>query len=339
MLGKGFESQFAHHIVKRNKQGLPRVWVDGCFDMFHWGHANVVRQAAEVFNYQCCLCVGIHCDETIKKQKAKPVMDQEERTAAVIACEWVDEVVDGITWWCTPYDFVKAFNIDYVVHGDDVVCDATTGKSCYWEMEEHNMMKWVPRTEGVSTTDLIYRILNPTSNDHWNGYRKCVLSIEKIKLFSQQKRKVSKDDVVVYVDGVFDLLHVAHYNLLRKAKELGSYLIVGVHDDHLANSKLNVNYPIENLGERVMGLLACGYVDDVVIGSPEGVTSEMIEKLHIKHVVHGAHRYDEKPYKDAIDAGIMRVCESDSEVCELDIIERIKELQGMYETRNSKKER
>ncbi|BFU22715.1 phospholipid cytidylyltransferase, putative [Entamoeba histolytica HM-1:IMSS-B] len=337
--GKGFENQFKHHLVKNTKPGVPRIWVDGCFDMFHWGHANVIRQAAAAFNYKCCLCVGLHSDKTITTQKAKPVMNEEERTAAVLACEWVDEVVDGIVWWCTPYDFVKSFNIDYVVHGDDIVCDAVTGKNCYWEIQEHGMLKLVPRTEGVSTTDLIYRMLNPTSQDHWTGYRHSILSIDKIRLFSEQKRTAKKDDTIVYLDGVFDLLHIGHYKLLKHAKEIGSYVIVGVYDDVIANKKLGINYPICNIGERVMSLLACGYVDNVVIGAPEGITKEMIEKMHINKVLHGKHEYNELLYKDAIEMNIMDVYDSGSTVTALDIINRIKAMHDTYEERNSKKQR
>ena len=338
-LGKGFEHQFKHHHVKNTKPGVPRIWVDGCFDMFHWGHANVIRQAAAAFDYKCCLCVGLHSDATITEQKAKPVMNEEERTAAVLACEWVDEVVDGITWWCTPFEFVKAFNVDFVVHGDDIVCDAVTGKNCYWEIQEHGMLKLVPRTEGVSTTDLIHRMLNPTSVDHWTGYRHSILSIDKIKLFSEQKRAATKEDKIVYVDGVFDLLHIGHYKLLKHAREMGTYVIVGVYDDVEANKILGVNYPICNIGERVMSLLACGYVDNVIIGAPRGVTKEMIEKMKISVVLHGKHEYHEEYYKDAIDMNIMNVFDTECNVTAADVIQRIISLHDMYEERNSKKER
>ena len=45
-------------------------------------------------------------------------------------------------------------------------------------------------------------------------------------------QKVHKrDDVVVYVDGLFDLFNVSHASLLAEAKKMGTFLVVGVYDD------------------------------------------------------------------------------------------------------------
>lgn len=38
-------------------------------------------------------------------------------------------------------------------------------------------------------------------------------------------------DRIVYVDGVFDLFHAGHAEVFRKAKEMGDFLLVGIHDD------------------------------------------------------------------------------------------------------------
>ena len=46
-------------------------------------------------------------------------------------------------------------------------------------------------------------------------------------------REPKSDDVVVYIDGSFDLLHIGHVATLKKAKSLGTYLIVGLHDDEV----------------------------------------------------------------------------------------------------------
>jgi len=67
-----------------------RVWTDGCFDLMHFGHANALRQAKALGDY---LVVGVHSDAEIRKNKGPPVMNEEERYAAVAACKWVDEVV------------------------------------------------------------------------------------------------------------------------------------------------------------------------------------------------------------------------------------------------------
>lgn len=53
-----------------------KIWVDGCFDMMHFGHANALRQAREMGDY---LVVGVHSDEDIALNKGVPVMRAEER--------------------------------------------------------------------------------------------------------------------------------------------------------------------------------------------------------------------------------------------------------------------
>ena len=67
--------------------------------------------------------------------------------------------------------------------------------------------------------------------------------------------------VITY--GTFDLFHVGHLNLLRRAKELGDYLIVAVSSDAFNALKGKKAYhPIE---DRVKILEAIEYVDEVII--------------------------------------------------------------------------
>ena len=74
--------------------------------------------------------------------------------------------------------------------------------------------------------------------------------------------KMKKRKVITY--GTYDLLHQGHINLLRRAKELGDYLIVGVTSDSFDRSrgKLNVR---NNVLERVEAVKATGYADEVII--------------------------------------------------------------------------
>lgn len=68
--------------------------------------------------------------------------------------------------------------------------------------------------------------------------------------------------VITY--GTFDLLHQGHLNLLRRAKALGDYLIVGVTSDSFdrGRGKLNVR---NNVLERIDAVKATGYADEVII--------------------------------------------------------------------------
>ena len=62
---------------------------------------------------------------------------------------------------------------------------------------------------------------------------------------------------MVYVAGAFDLFHVGHVTFLEKCRELGQYVVVGLHEDYMVNMYKGKNYPIMNLQERVLSVLAC----------------------------------------------------------------------------------
>lgn len=80
--------------------------------------------------------------------------------------------------------------------------------------------------------------------------------------------------------GTFDLLHQGHINLLRRAKELGDYLIVGVTSDSFdrGRGKLNVR---NNVLERVEAVKATGYADEVIIEDYIGQKIDDIQKYDI----------------------------------------------------------
>ncbi|KAJ1879985.1 choline phosphate cytidylyltransferase, partial [Kickxella alabastrina] len=75
----------------------------------------------------------------------------------------------------------------------------------------------------------------------------------------------------------------------KRAREQGDYLLVGIHDDQTVNSVKGGNFPVMNLQERVLGVLQCRYVDEVIIGAPFSVTKDVLEDVyHVDVVVHGA---------------------------------------------------
>ena len=84
--------------------------------------------------------------------------------------------------------------------------------------------------------------------------------------------------VITY--GTFDLLHQGHINLLRRAKALGDYLIVGVTNDNFdrERGKLNVR---NNVLERVEAVKATGFVDEVIIEDYVGQKIDDVQKYDV----------------------------------------------------------
>ncbi len=84
--------------------------------------------------------------------------------------------------------------------------------------------------------------------------------------------------VITY--GTYDLLHQGHINLLRRAKELGDYLIVGVTSDSFdrGRGKLNVR---NNVLERVEAVKKTGYADEVIIEDYLGQKIDDIQKYDV----------------------------------------------------------
>lgn len=84
--------------------------------------------------------------------------------------------------------------------------------------------------------------------------------------------------VITY--GTYDLLHQGHLNLLKRAKELGDYLIVGVTSDSFdrGRGKLNVR---NNVLERVEAVKATGYADEVIIEDYLGQKIDDIQKYDV----------------------------------------------------------
>jgi ethanolamine-phosphate cytidylyltransferase len=75
-----------------------------------------------------------------------------------------------------------------------------------------------------------------------------------------------KEKIIVYVDGVFDLFHAGHIQFLKKAKSLGTYLIVGVISDEACQSYKRK--PIIDLNNRIIMVENIKIVDKVVTKSP-----------------------------------------------------------------------
>lgn len=84
--------------------------------------------------------------------------------------------------------------------------------------------------------------------------------------------------VITY--GTFDLFHQGHYNLLKRAKDLGDWLIVGVTTDNfdLERGKINT---CDNMMERIEAVRATGLADQIIIEEYKGQKIEDIQKYGV----------------------------------------------------------
>ncbi|BAT80456.1 choline-phosphate cytidylyltransferase 2-like [Vigna umbellata] len=135
-----------------------RVYADGIYDLFHFGHARSLEQAKKSFP-NTYLLVGCCNDEVTHKYKGKTVMTEAERYESLRHCKWVDEVIPDAPWVINQ-EFLDKHNIDYVAHDSLPYADASGAANDVYEfVKSVGRFKETKRTEGISTSDVIMRIV------------------------------------------------------------------------------------------------------------------------------------------------------------------------------------
>lgn len=84
--------------------------------------------------------------------------------------------------------------------------------------------------------------------------------------------------VITY--GSFDLFHYGHYNLLKRAKELGDYLIVGITTEEYDKYRGKMNV-VNSLMERIENVKKTGFADEIIIEDHVGQKIEDIQKYGV----------------------------------------------------------
>jgi len=330
--------------------------------MVHFGHANALRQAKKMGDV---LVVGVHSDAEISKHKGPPVFTEQERYKMVRSIKWVDEVVEAAPY-VTTIETLDKYNCDYCVHGDDITTTAD-GVDTYHFVKAAGRYQECKRTVGISTTDLVGRMLLVTKTHHerdemkgpdmmslqdigqdrlarspYTGTSQFLPTTKRIAQFSSG-HEPKPGDRIVYVAGAFDLFHVGHLDFLEEAHKHGDYVIVGIHTDPVVNRYKGANYPIMNLHERVLSVLTNRYVSEVVIGAPYSVTAEMMEHFKVDVVCHGhtdihADVDGSDPYAEPKRRNKFVLINSHNDVTTEGIVDRIINHRLEYEARNRKKE-
>lgn len=373
-----------------------RIWVDGCFDFSHHGvfynsaspvhlsiYTNFVvtrscrrNAAGSSIGHRAPSRRSLRRSHPRKQGAHRYALGRavghdiffplylrwliQRRITAVEACRWATRAVPKAPY-VTSLPWISHYGCQYVVHGDDITSDSS-GQDCYRFVKQAGRFKVVKRTPGISTTDLVGRMLLCTKNhfiqslekvlageqgaggeeerratgkamlqriqdyatdstglapgcDVWFWHASRPAKLRRTTQSSTAERRPStgershshyhhavkeekgkfeqlvqgkgprEDQVVIYVDGGWDLFSSGHIEFLRivteteekAAKERGWYteeasqaridkagedygpvfLVAGIHEDEVINTWKGINYPIMNIFERGLCVLQC----------------------------------------------------------------------------------
>jgi len=127
---------------------MKKVITYGTFDLLHWGHIHLLKRAKDLGDY---LIVAISNDEFNALKNKSAYHSYENRKLILEAIRYVDEVIPETTWEQKVEDVIS-HEIDVFVMGDD-----WEGKFDF--LKEHCEVVYLPRTEGISTTQIKEELL------------------------------------------------------------------------------------------------------------------------------------------------------------------------------------
>jgi cytidyltransferase-like protein len=123
-------------------------------DLFHYGHVNFFKQIKEIANY---LVVQVVDDARVQAYKRLPILNQQERMAVIEACKFVDEVqAQGPKE--ISLDFMLQHDFSYYAYSFSTETERQQKRIDCKELPAHMVIE-LPYTPGISTTDILQRIL------------------------------------------------------------------------------------------------------------------------------------------------------------------------------------
>ncbi len=131
------------------------VFTNGCFDLLHPGHVRYLQQARALGD---ALIVALNSDRSVSELKgaSRPILKEAERAEVMAALACVDFVT--VFDEATPQVLIAALVPDILVKGGDWSIENIVGRA---EVEAAGgQVMSLPFVDGVSTTEVIERILN-----------------------------------------------------------------------------------------------------------------------------------------------------------------------------------
>ena len=138
------------HVTSTRKTNKKIVFTNGCFDLLHKGHRDLIKQS---FSFGDILIVGLNSDESVKRLKGKnrPIQSEVDRKNALLDTGYVNQVY--IFDNDTPLELINLIKPDILVKGGDYTPNEIVG---YEEITSiGGEVRIVPLTPGFSTTSTI----------------------------------------------------------------------------------------------------------------------------------------------------------------------------------------
>jgi D-beta-D-heptose 7-phosphate kinase/D-beta-D-heptose 1-phosphate adenosyltransferase len=156
VLPEGLRQKIYTREAARRKFGPDRdkrlVFTNGCFDIIHRGHVEVLSRARELGDR---LIVGLNSDDSVRRLKGphRPLQPEIDRAACLAGLECVDAVV--IFDEDTPAELIEELQPDVLVKGGDYKPEDVVGRDTV--EARGGKLVIIQYIEGFSTTELIQR--------------------------------------------------------------------------------------------------------------------------------------------------------------------------------------
>ncbi|MBN2600691.1 MAG: D-glycero-beta-D-manno-heptose 1-phosphate adenylyltransferase [Candidatus Marinimicrobia bacterium] len=144
-------SELAQIIAKIQKEKKRVVFTNGCFDILHAGHVDLLEKAKSFGDH---LVVGLNSDLSVKKIKGpnRPIFSETDRARLLAALEVVDYI--ALFDEETPREILRQLQPDVLVKGGDYRINEIVGHDFIPEV------RVIPLVAGKSTTGIIKKILS-----------------------------------------------------------------------------------------------------------------------------------------------------------------------------------
>ncbi|KAK6881325.1 Choline-phosphate cytidylyltransferase [Candida tropicalis] len=234
-----------------------RIYADGVFDLFHLGHMKQLEQAKKSFPNVELVC-GIPSDIETHKRKGLTVLTDEQRCETLTHCKWVDEVIPNAPWCVTP-EFLQEHKIDYVAH-DDLPYASADSDDIYKPIKEQGKFLTTQRTEGISTSDIITKIVRDYDKylmrNFSRGATRKELNVSWLKMNELEFKKHINDFRTYWMRNKTNINNVSRdlYFEIRefmKGKKLDLQQLIDTHSINSSNGNSNANSDDESSSSKV----------------------------------------------------------------------------------------